>query len=849
MNRARHLLATALLVTAASVTLLVPTAVAERNEGATPEAATSQSRVAVGGLHTCAVLNDGKVQCWGNNEQGQLGNGTTTTSTVPQTVTGITAATAVAAGNNHTCALLSGGTAQCWGLTGNGQVGDGTTYDATQNSQLVLPLLRLRPVTVSGLSGALSISAGGFHTCAVVSGGSVKCWGDDGIGQLGDNKPGDKSLVATTVPGLSGVTGIAMGEFHTCALLAAGTVKCWGHNGTGQLGDGTKADRAAPVGVVGLPDPAGATPNPVVAITAGYGHTCVIVKDGTARCWGENTFGQLGYPTPVGTPAEGGRMTPSVTPQPVQRNTAPPSPLNPSPSTVAQDGLTAISAGQFHTCAMLETSAAACWGQNGRGQLGTDPNPLTSKLDDSTTAVAVAGLAGATAVTAGGFHSCAAQGGAMVCWGYNFYGQLGSSAPGSAVPVIVTAITGATEVSVGNGSVCALIDADTPRKPHCWGDNSLGQLGGDPAVTKASIRIPVTGIPSASAIDVGNGHACALPQGSSSPQCWGFNATGQVGDGTTINRFAPAPVSGLTTAITVSAGGGLGTAERGHSCSVTSAGTVQCWGRNASGQLADGTADDRSTPVTVQRDDNFDHAEVTLVGLGGVVAVTTGGLHTCALAADATVWCWGANGSGQLGDGSTTERHFAVHVQADGDDPDNDHPLTGVLAIEAGGSYTCARLTGGKVKCWGNNGRGQLGNGSTAPQSYPTTVSGLGGVAGNLATQADLLTAGNAHACARRVDGALVCWGSSSHGQVGDGSLGSDRTTPSVVADMGPTDGDVPNSSRPVVKSVSAGRSNTCAVLVDTAVRCWGDNATNQLGDGIGPSSVAPVAVALTGML
>lgn len=848
MMRTRHLV-TALAMLATSLSLFVPAAQAEQNEGTTVPIATAQSKVAVGGLHSCAVLADQTVQCWGNNEQGQLGNGTTTTSTVPRLVTGITTATAVAAGNNHTCALLSGGTVQCWGLTGNGQVGDGTTYDATQNSQLVLPLFRLTPKTVSGLTGATAISAGGFHTCAIVAGGAVKCWGDDGIGQLGDNKPGDKSLVATTVPGLSGATAIAMGEFHTCALLTAGTVKCWGHNGTGQLGDGTKTDRAAPVSVVGLPNPAGDTPNPVTAITAGYGHTCAIVKDGTARCWGENTFGQLGYTTPpVDASVPGSPMSPSVTPKTVQRHATPPTLLNPKPATVDQEGLTAISAGQFHTCAMLASTGAKCWGQNGRGQLGTDPFPFTPKLDDSTAAVDVAGVTGATAVTAGGFHSCAAQSTAMVCWGYNFYGQLGSSAPGSAVPVVVTALSGAREVTVGTGFACALVDAVTDSKPYCWGRNSVGQLGDGSAVAKASIRVPVTGIATADSIDAGNGQVCALPAGSMTPQCWGYNANGEVGDGTTTNRSTPVPVSGLTNATNVSAGGTLGSDERGHSCSVTSSGTVQCWGRNLSGQLADGTDTDRSTPVTVQRDDDYDHDEVNLVDLGGMVEVSVGGLHSCGIAADSSVWCWGANASGQLGDGTTNERHYAVHVQLNGDDPDNDHPLTGVVAIATGHDFSCAMRFTGSVRCWGGNDDGQLGIGPEAQQSYPRLLPTLNGDPDDPALRADLLVAGGGHACARRVDGALVCWGNNDNGQIGDGGT-SDALLPTPVYDMGPTDDDVPSSSRPVVVSVGVGRFNTCAALVDTVVRCWGDNTYNQLGDGIGPTSVAPVGVALAGPL
>src|SRR5687768_15787500 len=188
---------------------------AEQNEGTTAPGAAAQGRIAGGGLHSCAVLTSGVVQCWGSNDQGQLGNGTVTTSTTP-VATGITTATAIAAGNNHTCALLTGGTVTCWGLDGNGQLGDGTTgASGTQ--------LRLSPVSVGGgLTGVTAIAAGGFHTCGLLSNGTVRCWGDDGAGQIGDGVPGDRSLLPVAVPGITTAnpaTAIAAGEFHTCALL------------------------------------------------------------------------------------------------------------------------------------------------------------------------------------------------------------------------------------------------------------------------------------------------------------------------------------------------------------------------------------------------------------------------------------------------------------------------------------------------------------------------------------------------------------------------------------------------------------------------------------------------------
>jgi alpha-tubulin suppressor-like RCC1 family protein len=423
------------------------------------------------------------------------------------------------------------------------------------------------------------------------------------------------------------------------------------------------------------------------------------------------------------------------------------------------------------------------------------------------------------------------------------------------VPVQVTALTGATKVSAGTGFACALINAQTQNKPVCWGDNSTGELGAGISVAQSTIRTGVAGITSATALDAGNGHACAIPAGSSAPQCWGFNNSGQLGNATTTTSTSPVQVSGLTTAGSVNAGGALGTAERGHTCSVTADTKVSCWGRNGNGQLgveeSDGSLADHSTPVVVQYDSDPAQPDgsgphVTLADLTGVKSVVTGGFHSCALAADTSVWCWGANGSGQLGDNTTTERHFGVHLQKDDSDTANDHPLTGVVALTAGATHTCALLSTGAVKCWGDDGHGQLGDGGSASSSRPVDASGLDGTTND--RKATTIAAGDAHTCAVLANGALVCWGDGADGQLGNGAT-SDSGTPQPVAGMGPTDSSVPSQFLPIIRSVSASRQNTCLVLIDTTVYCWGSNAHDQLGDGIGATSIALRDVALAGSL
>ncbi len=261
------------------------------------------SAISAGWCHTCALTAGGGVKCWGRNDDGQLGDGTTTERHTPVEVSGLTSRViAIAAGGTSTCALTAGGGVKCWGGKGYGQLGDGTITT------------RLTPIDVTGLtSGVSAIAAGFYHTCALTAGGGVKCWGWNKFGQLGDGTTTDRTTPVDVSGLTSGVSAIAAGHAHTCALTSGGEVKCWGNSWVAERGDGTIIDRTRPVDVSGLT-------GGVSAIAAGGAHTCALTSSGGVKCWGYNKYGEVGDGTTTDrtTPVDVGPQTsiPTQTPLP-----------------------------------------------------------------------------------------------------------------------------------------------------------------------------------------------------------------------------------------------------------------------------------------------------------------------------------------------------------------------------------------------------------------------------------------------------------------------------------------------------------------------------------------------------
>ena len=353
---------------------------------------------------------------------------------------------------------------------------------------------------------------------------------------------------------------------------------------------------------------------------------------------------------------------------------------------------TAVTTGFVHSCALTTTGAAKCWGYNGEGELGDN-----TKVD-SAKPVPVYGLGkGVLAISAGSYFTCAlTTKGAVKCWGSNSYGQLGdNTTTDSARPVLVYGLgRGVKAISAGNFFACALT---TTGAVKCWGANTYGQLGNG-TTTGSAKPVAVKGFASgALGLGAGGYHACAVTS-KRAPRCWGYNGEGELGDNTKVNSARPVAVYGLTQGVKSLSAGAYST------CALTMKGAVKCWGYNGDGELGNNTTTSTTKPVAA-------------FGLTkNVSAIAFGDIHGCALTAAGVVKCWGYNGYGALGDNTTTSSPRAVGVYNMG---------ATVKGIAAGGYHSCAVTTQGRVKCWGFNAYGQLGNGTVITSHKPVKVLGL----------------------------------------------------------------------------------------------------------------------------
>ncbi|MCB9610479.1 MAG: hypothetical protein H6716_28075 [Polyangiaceae bacterium] len=408
--------------------------------------------VFVGSDATCVIREDRMVRCWGNNLYGKLGLGNT--EDVGDDELPASAATLdlggkalhVSIGATHACALIEGNKVRCWGAGADGRLG----YGNEANVGDVAPANSVGYVSVGG--PVIDVAAGGHHTCALLADGTVRCWGRGDVGRLGygdSQAVGDDELPESHAPVSLGGEAIRVsaGGGHSCAILKSGEVVCWGYNIHGQLGYGHTED----IGDDELPDEVGAVNlgGPAVQISAGGGHTCAIIEGGDVRCWGDNTYGQLGLGH---TTTIGDDEAPSSQP-PVSLG---------GPAVQVE----AASTAGYHTCALLVDGAVRCWGRGASGALGQgNTNSIGgSGSPSSSPPIALADLVVSVGVggTYLGGQSCAySLGDTVRCWGRGEFGVLGYG-------------------NVGGGLCYNGMDYDCSASPVCCIGDAPGEIPPDP---------------------------------------------------------------------------------------------------------------------------------------------------------------------------------------------------------------------------------------------------------------------------------------------------------------------------------------------------------------------------------
>jgi len=692
-------------------------------------------------------------------------------------------------------------------------------WGSNTSGQLGRPIANaFMPQPLESLPDLVAISGGIQHTIALRDDGSVWTWGNNDFGQLGT---GDlaASLIPRRIEALTGITAVSAGAFFSLALRASdGRLWAWGDNLHGQLGLTTEREIVEQPSEIALPF----VP---VRIRAGGEHTVALDAEGKLWAWGSNFYGQLADPDTALSRSD-----------PVQ---------------VPVSGVSSFCTGWQHNLAVTSSGEVWGWGWNSFGMLGSGiVNGWTEPVQIPVRAV---GLPRMRKVECGQLHSVAlSEAGNVWTWGYaSQIGDGGTAGTGRHEPVPI-ALSNIVDIA-GGGTHSLALGEDGSL--WAWGQNNYGAIGTG-GTDSAYVPVALARMPGLTAIAAGAQHSLVLAgaPGTLHVRASGANDHAQLGDGSTADRLSPVTASLPPGVLSVAAGAdhalALGTDHRVHA-----------WGSNESGQL--GLAGgDRSMPTEVP---------IPVEPGQGIAAIAAGRHHSVALRSDGSVWVWGSNTHGQLGDGGGVNRHEparipgldamsaiaagGTHTLALNPDgkvwgwgrrscfkraeplsaeelaPQQVRSLVNVLAIAAGGCHSLALQAGGSVLAWGDNGSGQLGVSASSPATSAVRVLGLDGVVA--------IAAGTRHSLAVGRQGALFAWGEGADGQLG---LGSSVSTgmPAAVPAPGPFD------------LIAAGESHSAAVARDGVIWTFGSGRQGQLAtgnesDAYGPRrSLLPAARAVT---
>lgn len=609
----------------------------------------------------------------------------------------------------------------------------------------------LKPAAAGGASDWERASAGGGFTCAINAGKKISCFGANSSGQLGDGTLTARTSPTPIADAITLWKAVDAGVTHTCAISEAGDLLCWGANSRGQVGDNTTDNRSLPTPITKA--------GPWAAVSAGSEFTCAVHADGTLWCWGLNSTRQLGDAT---------TMNSSI---PVQEKT------------LATDWAS-VTAGSGFTCGVKTDGSRWCWGVNALGQGGdgtalsiTQPKNVDQDKDWAT-------------LEASDFAACGIKTtGALACWGDGSMGQTGQAGSESPAltPMPVGAATDWIAIAGGQRFACGI---QAGGRLSCWGSASRGAIGAgfspdrtEPAQVDMSTDWD--------AIDVQLDNGCGIRKGAL--WCWGRNVASNLGDGTNVTRVTPTAIGAGKLWKRAAVG-------RSHTCGIASEGGgpdgVYCWGADANGELGNGAGAAQSTPGPTTPTPGNDAAWTDLA---------VGFNHTCAIREDATLWCWGRNNQGQLGDGTTTTRQDPKQVLPAGAADWKD--------IAASGDFTCGLRAAGSLFCWGRNDGAQLGLGDMMnPVTTPQQVG---------AALYQSVDVGATHACAVTLGGELYCWGRNASGELGLGNSMGTLLTPTLVGS------DTDWASPFLGQGLS-----TCAIKLNGDLYCWGSGSSGQLGLG-----------------
>lgn len=736
-------------------------------------------RFSLGYAHSCGIKSDGSLWCWGNGPYGETGHPVPGAKPAPVRVGDDRTWTQVSAGPWSTCALDGEGHLFCWGQNVDGMLGlgeDGPGYV-------------LQPEQV-GSEQYSSVEVGGSHACAIRAlDQSLWCWGSNWSGQLGLGETSATEFTPVRVPGELRWSSVAAGSAHTCAVTTEQQLYCWGSNNNSETGIPGWYEYAEPL----LVDES----KTWLAVAAGPAHTCALeetdagAESGRLWCWGYNVRGEAGQ-----------EETEIVT----------------LPAPVGAESWKAVSLGES-SCGLRSDDTVWCWGRNEQGQLG-DGTRLSSAQP-----LRVASSQKFRALAVGQNHACAVEfGGNTACWGSNTGSQLGIGVGHiGAEPMPVGADRGWTDLSSGARRSCAILDGGL----WCWGELQSGQ---DLPLPGAHEPVMVGEENDWRRVVVAASHACAL-RGDDSLWCWG-NASG-FSDLLYYWVRDPAPVVGSMAWRDIAAGGnrtcGIEVAEAGLWCAGGSGGYGLIDGGRSEtiGGLGGTLRGDGEEPV-------FETGWSALglfTGESSWSGVSVGGSHLCAIAEDQSLWCFLDNLMGQLGgepDPEDPESAVEVHLGQAG---------PAWVAVSAGGHHTCALRAGGDLYCWGANYSGQLGQGDLNSRSAPTLVPAPDGIpwesvsagpAHTCAVQSD----GSAWCWGEGISGEL--------GSNDPSSSVLPVRVLFDEWNLLRAGGEIPYVGRSTGEGpyTSPGSQHTCGLKRDGTLWCWGGNTFGQRGDGTASSAV-----------